>query len=124
MDPFEPFGKELCQFHGSVKHVPYVPKRGMTQIHQQLIQESGRVIVVICDSSASDRYQDHERLDHVDDQERFSNEVGKMVTSLRKQTVLLVVGLDKSRGQKYYGNKLEIAWDQLLDSASMVFTHH
>jgi len=123
MDPFETFGKKLCQFHGSVKHVPYVPKRGITLTHEALIRESGVVLVVICDSSASDEFQGYERLDQVADQEKFANEVGKLAASFGKHSMLLVVALPGA-GQKYYGSRMEVRrWSDLEGSAALVFAH-
>src|ERR1700712_4102325 len=50
MDPFEPFGRELTEHHARIRHVPYVPKRGMIEMHRSLMREAGGVIVVMCEA--------------------------------------------------------------------------
>lgn len=48
-DPFEEFGRELSKMHRRLRHVPYVPKVGMTETHVAFIEQAAAVIVVICE---------------------------------------------------------------------------
>lgn len=48
-DPFEPFGRELSKVHQRLRHVPYVPKVGLTETHVAFIKHASAVVVVICE---------------------------------------------------------------------------
>lgn len=53
-DPFESFGRELSSLHRRLRHVPYVPKIGMTDTHVAFIEQAAAVIVVVCETADSD----------------------------------------------------------------------
>lgn len=53
MDPFEALGRELSKSHPRIRHVPYVPKQGMTQTHVAFLSQAAAIIVVVCESSAA-----------------------------------------------------------------------
>lgn len=53
-DPFEEFGRELSKMHRRLRHVPYVPKVGMTETHVAFIEQAAAVIVVICEPADPD----------------------------------------------------------------------
>jgi len=46
-DPFEPLGKALAKYHPWVRHVPYLPRNGITGTHVVHIQLAAVVIFVI-----------------------------------------------------------------------------
>jgi hypothetical protein len=54
-DPFESFGRELSKLHHRLRHVPYVPKVGMTDTHIAFIEQAAAVVVVICKPADSDK---------------------------------------------------------------------
>jgi hypothetical protein len=53
-DPFETFGRELSKHHHRLRHVPYLPRVGMTNTHNAFIEQAAAVIVVICEPEDSD----------------------------------------------------------------------
>lgn len=53
-DPFEAFGRELSKHHHRLRHVPYLPKIGMTNTHIAFIGQAAAVVVVICEPEDSD----------------------------------------------------------------------
>ena len=67
IDPFEPLGRALSAYHGQVRHVPYLPTRGMTTTHSTFCSVAGSIVIVACQiiegygpiSSASLRGQQH-----------------------------------------------------------------
>lgn len=67
-DPFESFGRELSKLHQRLRHVPYVPKVGLTETHVAFIKHASAVVVVICEPTS----EISESLDH---QQAFANEV-------------------------------------------------
>lgn len=54
-DPFETFGREISKLHHRLRHVPYVPKIGMTDTHIAFIEQAAAVVVVICEPADSDK---------------------------------------------------------------------
>lgn len=46
-DPFEPLGKALARYHPWVRHVPYVPRNGITSTHETHVALAAAVIFVI-----------------------------------------------------------------------------
>lgn len=53
-DPFEAFGRELSKYHHRLRHVPYLPRVGMTDTHAAFIEQAAAVVVVICEPEDSD----------------------------------------------------------------------
>lgn len=60
-DPFEYFGRELSEMHHRLRHVPYVPKVGMTETHVAFIKQAAAVIVVICEPEDSEESLAHQK---------------------------------------------------------------
>jgi hypothetical protein len=50
-DPFECLGRSLSKRHSRVRHVPFVTKVGLTDLHAAWIRKAGAVVVVNCDPS-------------------------------------------------------------------------
>ncbi|KEQ99216.1 hypothetical protein AUEXF2481DRAFT_36535 [Aureobasidium subglaciale EXF-2481] len=48
-DPFECLGRALSKRHARVRHVPFVAKVGLTDLHAAWIRKAGAIIVVNCD---------------------------------------------------------------------------
>lgn len=48
-DPFEVFGRELNKHHRGVRHVPYVPTVGFTEVHEAFLMQADAVITVVCE---------------------------------------------------------------------------
>lgn len=48
-DPFECLGRSLSKWHSRVRHVPFVAKVGLTDLHVAWIRKAGAVVVVNCD---------------------------------------------------------------------------
>lgn len=46
-DPFEPLGRALAKYHPRVRHVPYIPRNGITETHVVHIRLAALVIFVI-----------------------------------------------------------------------------
>jgi hypothetical protein len=53
-DPFESLGRELSKQHKRLRHVPYVPRVGMTVTHAAFIEQAAAVVVVVCEPNDSD----------------------------------------------------------------------
>jgi hypothetical protein len=121
LDPFEPFGRQLCRFSNKVRHMPYVAKRGVIQVHEEMIDKARGVLIVICDSSASDKFAAGDRLDLVADQEWFARKVGKMARQQGKPCGLVLVGLPSAENL-HYGHRVDVkSWTELEKSADLVF---
>jgi hypothetical protein len=67
-DPFEAFGRELSKLHHRLRHVPYVPKIGMTDTHMAFIEQAAAVVIVICEPADSEKQS-------LDLQQLFADEV-------------------------------------------------
>lgn len=48
MDPFEPLGRALCDYHSGVKHVPYT-RTGFTLLHKELVHQADAVVFVLAE---------------------------------------------------------------------------
>lgn len=58
-DPFEPLGRALSKYHRNVRHVPYLPRRGLTDEHKyHLVQkELGAIVIVVCHEAGDEASQ-------------------------------------------------------------------
>jgi hypothetical protein len=54
MDPFEPLGRALCDFHKRVRHVPFLSGAGMKEIHRTFLENAGAVLLVLCEPFESE----------------------------------------------------------------------
>ncbi|KAM7189622.1 hypothetical protein V8F20_010056 [Naviculisporaceae sp. PSN 640] len=52
-DPFEPLGRALARYHPYVRHVPYLPRNGITATHAAHIRAASVVVFVISGPAAS-----------------------------------------------------------------------
>ncbi|KAM7186938.1 hypothetical protein V8F33_011545 [Rhypophila sp. PSN 637] len=52
-DPFEPLGRALAKYHPWVRHVPYLPRNGITTIHAAHIRVAAVVVFVISGPAVS-----------------------------------------------------------------------
>jgi hypothetical protein len=50
-DPFEYLGRALSKRHARVRHVPFVAKVGLTDLHAAWMRKAGAIVVVNCDPS-------------------------------------------------------------------------
>ncbi|KAK6004055.1 hypothetical protein QM012_008905 [Aureobasidium pullulans] len=48
-DPFECLGRSLSKWHSRIRHVPFVAKVGLTDLHVAWIRRAGAIVVVNCD---------------------------------------------------------------------------
>jgi hypothetical protein len=69
-DPFEVFGRELSKHHHRLRHVPYLPRIGMTDTHIAFVEQAAAVIVVICEPEDSDDMEQS-----IERQQSFANDV-------------------------------------------------
>jgi len=121
MDPFEPFGRSLTEYHSNIRHVPYVATYDMTDTHRHLLNNAGGVIVVVCEPPALAGVSSKQRVDGLKAQRRFAKAVGKYIGDM--PSVLVTVELqDVKEGEKYYATIVELAdWEELEDAANDIF---
>ena len=120
MDPFEPFGRDLSEYHSNIRHVPYVPKYGMVDVHKELLSQAGAVIVVICKPPSMKA--SGERLDGSKYQKKFARDVGRYIKKLQVPTVLVTIGMAGVEESERYGDTLELdGWDDLDEAASRIY---
>lgn len=48
IDPFETYGRTLSEYNKRIRHVPYVPHRGYTEIHEAFLHMADAVVIVTC----------------------------------------------------------------------------
>lgn len=48
IDPFETLGRALSTYHGRVRHVPFLPMRGITDAHSTYCTTAGSVVIIVC----------------------------------------------------------------------------
>lgn len=53
IDPFESLGQALSEHHKRIRHVPYVPKVGLTKTHVAFVRLAGAVVVVTCEAGVA-----------------------------------------------------------------------
>lgn len=120
MDPFETFGRDLNEYHANIRHVPYVPKYGMVDVHKELLSQAGGIIVLMCIPPSMKGYL-AERLDGSKYQKRFAKEVGRYVRKLPVPTVLVTIGMTGVEESERFGGTLELDdWDDLEDAADRI----
>ena len=67
-DPLEAFGRELSKHHHRLRHVPYLPRVGMTATHMAFLEQAAAVVVVICEPEDAAEQS-------IEDQQSFASEV-------------------------------------------------
>ena len=120
MDPFEPLGRALSLQHPNIRHAPYVAKRGIIDTHQLLIHQASGIIVVVCDSSASEGHV-VDRLDSVSCQKLFAKEVGIMAVGLGLPCLLVSVGVPDLDVLRYTGLLELSGWEEICDVPRRIF---
>jgi hypothetical protein len=125
MDPFEPFGRRLAGHHANIRHVPYVAKHGMVEVHEQLLDDAGGVIVIICQPPDMKGVSSKQRLDGLKYQERFAKEVAKYLENeLGDEVPNVIVTIDAGsfKDAKKFDAAFELDdWEDLEDTADEVF---
>ncbi len=84
MDPFEPFGRALSEHHKRIRHVPYVPRDGMTDIHLGFLQKARAVVIVVCNPPNVENIG-------YEDQRAFAQAVLGQISSNQNIPVVLVL---------------------------------
>jgi hypothetical protein len=79
MDLFEPFGRSLRTHRANIRHAPYVARHGIVEVHKRLLDHTGCVIIVLCQTPIMKDVLSYQRLDRLKYQERFANEVIKYI---------------------------------------------
>jgi hypothetical protein len=49
LDPFEVFGRALSKYRKPIRHVPYVPRDGFTELHRSYLDHADAVVIVVCE---------------------------------------------------------------------------
>lgn len=95
MDPFEPLGRSLSRRHSRIRHVPYVPSKGMTSTHVDFLRSAGSVVVVVCSTeqlASQDQYG-------YNDQTKFAKDVAQRIEQERLLTTVPLILLLITNGQ-------------------------
>jgi hypothetical protein len=105
-DPFEAFGRELSKHHRRLRHVPYLPRTGMTDTHLAFIEQAAAVVVVVCEPEDSDDVQS------IEDQQFFADMVKREdATDDNEETPFVLVRF-QSMGSEFiddeYSNVLRV----------------
>ncbi|KAK3062640.1 hypothetical protein LTS18_003646 [Coniosporium uncinatum] len=104
MDPFEPLGRALSKHHVRVRHVPYVPKHGMTETHAAFLEHAGAAVVVLCDVPPSSKVA----AELYKQQHAFARAVGQMSDEI-PMLVVLVSESSHSSSTLEFGTVLHVA---------------
>lgn len=83
IDPFEPLGKALSGYHRRVRHVPYIPSRGMTGTHETFCYHAASIIVVVCSALNNS---------NVKGQQNFAQAVVGLTLASTARVVLIEIG--------------------------------
>lgn len=89
VDPFESFGRAISRRHARVRHVPYVPKVGLTDLHLPWIRQAHAIVVIVCESTTSSALYTPKE-ENLVNQKRFMLDVANMVHSMRPTDSSLV----------------------------------
>jgi len=89
IDPFEPLGRALSAYHGRVRHVPYLPSRGMTTTHSAFCSVAGSIVIVACRT-----VENHGPISSasLEGQQHFVRDIRDMALTYRVQVVLVEIG--------------------------------
>jgi hypothetical protein len=91
IDPFESFGRSLSYRYANIRHAPYVAGYGIAGLHKHLLDEAQSVIVVLCSTTTVKGVRSSQRLDRVEDQERFAEGVFRYITDKMEERVLRIL---------------------------------
>ena len=94
-DPFECLGRSLSKRHARIRHVPFVAKVGLTDLHAAWIRKAGAVVVVNCDPAL---LIDTKTNSNMPSQMKFATQVADVLHSIRggQQTPLCSVYISPS----------------------------
>lgn len=94
-DPFECLGRSLSKRHARVRHVPFVAKVGLTDLHAAWIRKAGAVVVVNCDPAL---LIDTKTNSNMPSQTKFAAQVADILHSIQggSQTPLCSVYISPS----------------------------
>lgn len=79
-DPFEVLGRALSKRHARVRHVPFVAKVGLTDLHAAWVRKAGAIIVVNCDPAL---LIDTKATGNMSSQTKFAAQVSDTLQALR-----------------------------------------
>ncbi|KAF2202315.1 hypothetical protein GQ43DRAFT_430874 [Delitschia confertaspora ATCC 74209] len=96
MDPFEPLGRSLSRRHSRIRHVPYVPSRGLTQTHLDFLRSAGSVIMVVC----AMEYLSSQDMYGYSDQTQFAQDITRQIEQDRSlvSVPILLLLITNSQG--------------------------
>lgn len=80
-DPFECFGKSLSQRHARVRHVPFVPIVGLTDLHLPWIRQAHAIVVIVAEPPSAACVKNSKT--SVENQEKFMAAVPTALHSMR-----------------------------------------
>jgi hypothetical protein len=79
-DPFECLGRSLSKRHARVRHVPFVARVGLTDLHAAWIRKAGAVVVVNCDPAL---LVDTKTSSNMPCQTKFATQVADVLRSIQ-----------------------------------------
>ncbi|KAF1353440.1 hypothetical protein BDV97DRAFT_115219 [Delphinella strobiligena] len=111
-DPFECFGQSLSQQHARVRHVPFVPIVGLTDLHLPWIRQAHAIVVIVCEPPSATCVKKANT--SVENQERFMAAVPTALYSMRPSDADLVTmtsvycGVNRASQNPDYQNIIQI----------------
>lgn len=78
-DPFECLGRSLSKWHSRVRHVPFVTRVGLTDLHAAWIRKAGALVVVNCDPAL---LVDTKTINNMPFQTKFATQVADTLHSI------------------------------------------
>lgn len=79
-DPFECFGRALSKRHARVRHVPFVAKVGLTDLHVAWIRRAAAIVVVTCEPTLPADANDNSNMSG---QVKFAADVSDTLSSIQ-----------------------------------------
>lgn len=80
-DPLESFGQALSQYHKRIRHVPFVPKVGLTDTHLAWIRRANAIVIINCEALSDSK--DTNTDDSLANQVGFTSAVSEAINSMR-----------------------------------------
>lgn len=119
MDPFEPFGRELANHHANIRHVPYVPKYGMMELHESLLEDAGAVILVVCEPPEFEGRSPKDRVDRLEEQQLFAKAV---IECLDDEVPNALISIKTETFSDDFELAIKVAsWEKLTDATAELF---
>ncbi|KAF2223244.1 hypothetical protein BDZ85DRAFT_282278 [Elsinoe ampelina] len=110
-DPFEDLGRALGSIHpGPIRHVPYLPKIGVTDTHVNYIDQTATIMVVVCEPAG---YSSEAQQASVDQQTIFARNAMSVYHRIHEGTepdalILLYCGRNSFHGPDSIGTCLRV----------------